>query len=884
MYVLASILIHFLLVSICILVFFNLREKLGLAPLYILLGCLQYFQVNLENLSGFKFLGEYPIYPGSVILFSALLFAVLLIYIKEGVVSARALIIGILVSNLFLTMLFEIISAQDYFIRMQFDEINLNSTLLFNINYKFFIIGTIILFVDFILMVSIYQFLVAKIKKPFFFFVLFLSLWTVLMFDALAFNTVLFYGTSNYGPSLTGHIIGKSFSALLFSIILYIYLTYIDKVVISTSFIADQKRDIFSIFTYKKKYLDLKIEKESSEQALKVKFEKILTSISDGIITLDKNGNYTYINKQAAEIMERAPSSLMGKHIWSVYPDDKERPFNMALQKARETKQIQSLNDYYPPLDRWLYIRMYPSSDGITMYFSDISEQKKTEEALQESEAFNKGILSSLSAHIAVIDKTGEILAVNKAWKDFSLENGELNLARTSVGSNYLKECENAISRGDTLSQKVLEGLLSVLYNKQSSFKMEYPCHSPEEERWFTLQIVPFGAALDKLVISHTNVTQLKTIERKLEDSNAKLKEAQRLAKIGNWEFNPKTKEVFFSDEMYNILEIAKESQEDLFEQYRSRCQPEDFDKFNELVNNAVKNEEGYEIGYYVKTNHANLKYIHEICEVVNSVNGKDLILKGTIQDVTKEKLIKDELSRKNEELQKANIELDRFVYSASHDLRAPLTSLRGLIQIMEMILKPENEELKEPLSLMSTTIDKMDVFIRSIFDYSVNARTEVSAEKINFEELIASVWESLKYMNINSNPKSTIKINQEGDFYSDKKRLEIILANLVSNAIKYYDKDKAEHILNITVTADEKNANIVIDDNGIGIGKEHIDKIYQMFYRATKLSTGSGMGMYIVKETIDRLHGTIQMDSELNKGTTFRLKIPNANESFVTL
>ncbi len=882
MFLIAAILIEVFLVAACILILFNLRDKLGLAPLYILLGCLQYFQVNLENTVSFKFMGEFPIYPGSVVLLSALLFAVLLIYIYEGVISARTLILGILISNFFLTGLFEITATQDYFIRLQDDTFDVSDESLFNIDYKFFIIGTVILLLDFILLVSLYQFLVSKIKRPLFFLTVFLSLWSVLIFDALAFNIILFYGTPYFDVSLIGHLIGKTVSAGLFSIIIYTYLTFIDKVIAKTSFIADQTRDIFSIFIFKKKYLDLKIEKEETEKKLNERFETTLVKISDGIVSLDKNWCYTYVNQKAGEFLNKEPSSLIGKHIWTEFPEGVGLPFYDAYHLAVKSQQTQYFEEYYEPYNKWFENRIYPTAEGLTIYFSDITEQKKAQEALLESEAFNKGILSSLSAHIAVIDKTGEILAVNKAWNDFSLENGELNLARTSVGSNYLKECENAITRGDTLSEKVLEGLLSVLNSKQSSFKMEYPCNSPEEERWFTLQIVPFGTASDKLVISHTNVTQLKSTERKLEDSNAKLKEAQRLAKIGNWEFNPKTKEVFFSDEMYNILEITKESQDDLFELYRSRCQPEDFDKFNELVINAVNNKEGYEIGYYIKANNATLKYIHEICEVVHSENGKDLFLKGTIQDVTKEKLINDELSRKNEELQKANIELDRFVYSASHDLRAPLTSLRGLIQIMEMILKPEDEELKEPLSLMSTTIDKMDVFIRSIFDYSVNSRTEVSAEKINFEELIASVWESLKYMNINSNPKSTINITQEGDFYSDKKRLEIILGNLVSNAIKYYDKDKAEHILNITVTADEKNANITIEDNGIGIGKEHIDKIFEMFYRATKLSTGSGMGMYIVKETIDRLHGTIQIDSELNKGTTFRLTIPNSNDHSV--
>jgi signal transduction histidine kinase len=182
---------------------------------------------------------------------------------------------------------------------------------------------------------------------------------------------------------------------------------------------------------------------------------------------------------------------------------------------------------------------------------------------------------------------------------------------------------------------------------------------------------------------------------------------------------------------MYNILELDKDSSKDLFELYRSKCLPEDYDYFKELVVNSIKNEERYAIGYYIKANDSTLKYIHEIGEVVKDENGKDLKLKGTIQDFTKDKLINEKLLQKNEELQKANIELDRFVYSASHDLRAPLTSLRGLIQIIEMTLNTEQEELKEPLSLMSTTIDKMDVFIGSIFDWVHMGKFKIHEYKI---------------------------------------------------------------------------------------------------------------------------------------------------------
>ena len=876
MFVVASILIQLLLVSICILLLFSLREKLGLAPLYIVLGCLQYFQINLENIVAYHALGEFPIYPGSIVLFSACLFSVLLIYIKEGVESARTLIIGILISSFFLAVLFEITASQDYFLRNLNGDSDLNFTLYSDINYKYFIFGTIILFLDFILLVILYQFLISKISKRYFYLTLFLSLWLILIFDSIAFNTSLFYGTPSFTSKLIGHLIGKTIAAGLFSIILYIYLTYIDKVFKSTSFIADQSRDVFSIVYYRKKYLELKIEKEISEKKLTAQFERTLTSISDGIVTLDKNWCYTYINQQAGEFLGRSPESLLGKHIWTEFPEGVGLPFYNAYIKAFKTQEMQILHEYYSPFGKWFENRIYPTVDGLTIYFTEITEKKEIEKALLESEAFNKGILSSLRAHIAVVDKSGKILAVNKAWDDFSKNNNEQNLARTSVGSNYFEVCKEAMAEGDVISQKVFDGLMAILNQEKSHFDIEYPCHSNTEKRWFTMHAEPFGSELDKLVISHNNITPLKIADELLESTNLKLIEAQRISKLGNWELNPETKEVFFSDEIYHIFDINKETTQDLYAAYRSKCMPEDYDTFDELVSNALKNEEGYTIGYYIKLNDNTLKYIQEIGEIVKDENGKTLKLKGTIQDITQDKVVSDQLVAYNEELKKTNSELDRFVYSASHDLRSPLTSLRGLIQILEMQIDASEKVDKEPIHLMTKTINKMDQFISDILDYSLNTRTELAHEKINLETLIKSIWKDLEYMDLDYHPELNWDVKVTADFYSDPKRVAIILNNLISNAFKYHDKSKISHFVNITISTDDQKAIIIIEDNGIGISEEYIDKIFNMFHRATKLSTGSGMGLYIVKETVEKLNGSIIVASELKKGTKFTVEIPN--------
>jgi signal transduction histidine kinase len=292
-----------------------------------------------------------------------------------------------------------------------------------------------------------------------------------------------------------------------------------------------------------------------------------------------------------------------------------------------------------------------------------------------------------------------------------------------------------------------------------------------------------------------------------------------------------------------------------------------------------VKDKNDYSFEYYIESKKNEHKYIHELGELVKNEKGEIIQLKGTIQDITADKLVNDELIHKNEELLKVNAELDRFVYSASHDLRAPLTSMRGLLQLLDMEPCPEEVEEKELLKLMARTIDKMDKFIDDILDYSINSRSELKNGKTDLKGLINSCWENLKYMDVDGKPICNVTVKKNEAFFSDKRRLQIVLNNLISNAIKYYDKTKTTHYINISLAIDMDKATIVIEDNGVGIDKANIDKIFDMFHRATKLSTGSGMGLYIVSETINKLQGTIEVVSDIGKGSRFTLTIPNVNE-----
>jgi len=217
---------------------------------------------------------------------------------------------------------------------------------------------------------------------------------------------------------------------------------------------------------------------------------------------------------------------------------------------------------------------------------------------------------------------------------------------------------------------------------------------------------------------------------------------------------------------------------------------------------------------------------------------------------------------------------LDRFVYSASHDLRAPLTSLLGLIQLTKM--EDDPEQIKKFLSLQEKSIYKLDNFIQDIVNVSKNVRTEVRQDEIDFHKLIEGIFDQLDYMDHARQINKKIELQQQSSFFSDQYRMSIILNNLLSNAIRYAVPHRKNAYINVRVEIKQGEALLKIEDNGRGIADEHLEKIFEMFFRTDNDNAGSGLGLYIVKETLDKLGGQITVSSTLGKGTTFTIKIPS--------
>jgi signal transduction histidine kinase len=241
-------------------------------------------------------------------------------------------------------------------------------------------------------------------------------------------------------------------------------------------------------------------------------------------------------------------------------------------------------------------------------------------------------------------------------------------------------------------------------------------------------------------------------------------------------------------------------------------------------------------------------------------------------EEINTRKTTENELVQTNKELSKRNTELDNFVYSVSHDLRAPIASVLGLINLAR---SDKDQSMKRVyLDKIYSSALQQDAFIKEILDQSRNSRLEVKKEEIQFEPLIEETFNQLKFATATGTAvEKIVTVKQSEAFYSDRWRLKVILNNIISNSIRY--RNGRDPVIKVDVEIDNHKAIVEIQDNGRGIPKEHIDKVCQMFYRATDEGAGSGLGLYIVKETIQKLHGDIQIESIEGKGTLIKLEIP---------
>jgi len=240
----------------------------------------------------------------------------------------------------------------------------------------------------------------------------------------------------------------------------------------------------------------------------------------------------------------------------------------------------------------------------------------------------------------------------------------------------------------------------------------------------------------------------------------------------------------------------------------------------------------------------------------------------------TKLSELNTKLRLKNITLKKVNEELDSYVYRTSHDMRAPLTSLMGLIHLIKT--ERDVNKIEELARMQENCVSKLDLHIQQIIHLSKNIRTQAELQSIDFRLMLNDIFEELSFFEQSNNVHKVICIAGISQFYSDAYRIKTILNNLISNSFKYYRIGNERPTIEIDISVNDQYTTILIKDNGIGIAKENLPNVFDMFYRASNQSKGSGLGLYIVKEMVGKLSGTISVKSKIGVFTEFVIKLPN--------
>jgi PAS domain S-box-containing protein len=232
------------------------------------------------------------------------------------------------------------------------------------------------------------------------------------------------------------------------------------------------------------------------------------------------------------------------------------------------------------------------------------------------------------------------------------------------------------------------------------------------------------------------------------------------------------------------------------------------------------------------------------------------------------------ERKQRENELLRTNFELDSFVYRSSHDMRAPLRSILGLVNLIRM----EEDAEKHPhlLHLIERSVNKLDTFILDLMNFSRNSRLTVATEPVNFEKIITDCTDNLRYMERADRVRIITDVQSKEPFFSDPSRIAIILQNVLSNSIKYQQAEAVEPYIHIRIRTDQQQAALRIEDNGQGIDAAYLDRIFDMFFRASLDSYGSGLGLYITKQVVEKLGGSISVTSRPGVGTVFTITLPN--------
>ena len=677
-------------------------------------------------------------------------------------------------------------------------------------------------------------------------------------------------------------------------------------------------------------------ERKLAEQALQATYTELQLTFQNMInafvvweSVFDDSGRYVsfrfgLFNDAYSRISKLRLEDVRGKDVFEVWPDT-EQSWVEAYGSVATTGVSRVFDMYHVSTQGWYHCNAYRPSDSpsrICVIFEDITERRMAEEKVREAERMARGTLDGLSKHIAIIDETGTLLAVNQAWRRFEQENGPVP-ASLCEGANYFEACAKATEEAAAEAALFAAGIRSVMNGSRSEYTQEYACHSPHVQRWFVARVTRFaGEGPVRVVVVHDNITERKLAENSLLGKTALLDMTGQMAKVGGWEFDTSTFQGTWTDEVARIhdLETPPENGiEGAFAFYSEASRP----LIRRAVQDAIALGKPYDLELELTSAKGAFKIVRSTGVPVTDATGKVVRLRGIFQDITDKKLAEErirasqaetrrllevadrsrrallslledqresegEIRRLNAdlerrvadrtlELQGANRELEAFAYSVSHDLRAPLRHMEGFLSMLARHLGPRlDDKGSHYLSVAQGAAQRMGQLVEGLLSFSRLGRTELNVTKVDLDWLVASVLEEFKAEL--TDRKVTWKLHPLPAVQGDPTLLRLVFQNLVGNALKF-TRNKPEALIEIApIPGLEHEAGALVRDNGAGFDPAYAHKLFGVFQRLHREDEyeGTGIGLANVHRIVGRHGGRVWAEGRPGEGAVFYVAFPS--------
>jgi signal transduction histidine kinase len=594
-----------------------------------------------------------------------------------------------------------------------------------------------------------------------------------------------------------------------------------------------------------------------------------------------------------------------------------------SIEKDRNGNTIYFLNNLVGVAQNGFVIRAWGSQ-------IDISEKKKIEEQVKLAKEQLELTLQNIPSAVYLFDNIGQLKYLNdnaaKLYGNYTAE----DLLKKNDLTTIMKIADDMYGRFDENDHVILPSQtpvgIALTTGVGSSRIIKIIQKQTGDVRWFSSQASPLfddNGNISLVLGTATDITLQKQAEEKVRESelqqrnlnekleltvkdrttelaelngtlliqNETFKQAEESSKQGSYSFNLSTGVLTYSDNLYKLLGFESGEFAPSLEEFNKHVYPDDRDYVTKAATEVVQTQQGADWRYRMITKTGEIIQILGTGKVIQFNN--ENILVGTLQDITQLVTSEELLKQKNLELQETIDQLrkrevkdeqkDNFIAMASHELKTPITSIKGYVQLLlQEFDGPESEKNLSPLLVRSSLInvDKQIVrlmrLISELLDLTkIEAGTlELKKENFSLNELCIEIVQDILY----TNPNRQIELFHDVNAYvvADHDRIGQVMSNLLSNAIKY---SSANNRIEVIIHNLNGKPAVSVRDYGIGIHEQDQERIFERFYRANGDSAqtypGFGIGLFIVKEFIQRHEGDISVKSEKGKGSTFTFTLP---------